>query len=97
MGKIIKKTFKILLITILVLLLAVVSVPLLFKSKIKAKLLSEIDKNINAKIDFSELSFSSLKKFPRLTITLHEPTITGIGEFAGDTLNARTRHRNKRH
>ena len=86
MGKIIKKTFKILLITILVLLLAVISIPVLFKSKIKAKLLSEIDKNINAKINFSELSFSSLKKFPRLTISLHNPTITGIGEFAGDTL-----------
>ncbi len=86
MGKIIKKTFKILLITILVLLLAAVTVPFLFKSKIKAKLLSEIDKNINAKVDFSEISFSSLKKFPRLSITLHNPTITGIGEFAGDTL-----------
>lgn len=86
MGKIIKKIFKILLITILVLLLAAVSVPFLFKSKIKTLLLTEIDKNINAKVDFSELSFSSIKKFPRITISLHNPTITGIGEFAGDTL-----------
>src|ERR1700756_270166 len=83
--KIIKKIIKILLITILVLCVALVSVPFLFKSKIKAMLLTEIDKNINAKVDFSELSFSSVKKFPRLAITLHNPTITGINEFAGDT------------
>lgn len=67
-------------------MVAVASVPFFFKSKIKTLLLTEIDKNINAKVDFTQLSFSSIKKFPRFTVTLHEPTITGVGEFAGDTL-----------
>ena len=84
--KILKRVLKILSILILILLVVVVSVPLLFKNKITTLLLTEIDKNINAKVNFSELSFSSLKNFPRFTINLHNPTITGIGEFAGDTL-----------
>ena len=84
--KILKRTLKILSLLILVLLVAVASVPFFFKSKIKTLLLTEIDKNINAKVDFTQLSFSSIKKFPRFTVTLHEPTITGVGEFAGDTL-----------
>jgi len=85
MLKVFKKTIKILFITILVLLLALVSLPILFKSKIKTMLLTEVDKNINAKVDFSELGFSSFKKFPRFAITLYNPTVTGINEFAGDT------------
>ena len=85
MLKVIKKTVKILFITILVLCLALVSIPLLFKGKIKTMLLTEIDKNINAKVNFSELSFSSMKKFPRFAITLHNPSVIGINEFAGDT------------
>ncbi|HTA63043.1 MAG TPA: AsmA-like C-terminal region-containing protein [Bacteroidia bacterium] len=85
MLKIVKKTIKILLVLILVLCLAAVSIPFLFKDKIKAKLLTEIDKNINARVDFSELSFSSIKKFPHFAITLHNPSVIGINEFAGDT------------
>ena len=88
MLKILKKTIKILLILILVLLVTAVSVPFLFKNKIKARLLTEIDKNLNAKVYFSELSFSSFKKFPRFTVTLHDAAVIGINEFAGDTLIA---------
>src|ERR1039457_1526676 len=88
MYKVLKKTIKILFITILVLCVAVVSIPFLFKAKIKTKLLAEIDKNINAQVNFSELSFSSFKKFPHFTITLHDATVIGIDDFAGDTLVA---------
>jgi hypothetical protein len=85
MLKIVKKTLKILFVLILVLCLAAVSIPFLFKDKIKTRLLTEIDKNINARVDFSELSFSSIKKFPHFAITLHYPSVIGINEFAGDT------------
>jgi len=84
--KILKKTLKYLSILIVVLLIILCTVPLLFKDKIKTTLLSEIDKNINAKVNFDELSFSVFKKFPHLTVTLHNVCVTGIDDFTGDTL-----------
>ena len=86
MLKVFKKTFKYLFILIVILFVAVISLPFLFKDKIKAKLLTEIDKNIDAKVNFTDLSFSSFKKFPHVTVSLHNPTVVGINEFAGDTL-----------
>jgi len=86
MLKILKKTIKITLITIPVLLVLIISIPFLFKSQIKAKLLQKIDGTVNATVNFTDLSFSSFKKFPHFTITLHEPTVIGINEFEGDTL-----------
>ncbi|MHB8259290.1 MAG: AsmA family protein [Bacteroidia bacterium] len=88
MLRILKKTVKIMLIIMLLLCVTVISVPFLFKDKIKTKLLVEIDNNINAKVNFSELGFSSFKKFPHFTITLHDATVIGIDDFAGDTLVA---------
>jgi hypothetical protein len=86
MLKVLKKTIKYLFILIVILFVAVISLPFLFKDKIKTTLLTEIDKNIDAKVNFTDLSFSSFKKFPHVTITLHDPTVIGVNEFAGDTL-----------
>ena len=86
MLKVFKKTIKYFFVLILILFVAVISLPFLFKDKIKAKLLTEIDKNIDAKVNFTDLSFSSFKKFPHVTVSLHNPTVIGVGEFAGDTL-----------
>jgi AsmA protein len=84
--KIFKKTLKYLTVLIVIFLLALSAIPFLFKDKIKTTLLGEIDKNINAKVNFDELSFSVFKKFPHLTVTLHNTCVTGINDFAGDTL-----------
>jgi hypothetical protein len=86
MQNILKKTVKIILITILALFIVVISVPFLFKNKIKTLVFEEIDKNINAKVNFDHLSFSTFKSFPRFTLTLHDVAVTGINDFAGDTL-----------
>ncbi|HXB39784.1 MAG TPA: AsmA-like C-terminal region-containing protein [Bacteroidia bacterium] len=86
MLRILKKTIKIISITLLVVLVLAISLPLIFKKQIKAKLIEKIDGTLYAKVNFTDLSFSSFKKFPHFTITLHEPTVTGVGEFEGDTL-----------
>ncbi|HWY36938.1 MAG TPA: AsmA-like C-terminal region-containing protein [Bacteroidia bacterium] len=86
MFKIVKKILKYLFITFFILLLGLISVPFLFKEKIKAKVLEEIDKNINAEVNFSNVSFSTFKNFPHLTVSLKDLAIVGIGDFKGDTL-----------
>jgi AsmA protein len=86
MKRVLKKTLKYLTITILVLLVIVISIPWFFKSQIKTKVISEIDKNVNAEVNFSDLSFSSFKNFPHLTISLEDVSIVGIEDFKGDTL-----------
>ncbi|MGZ3883389.1 MAG: AsmA family protein [Bacteroidia bacterium] len=86
MLRIAGKILKYILILVLVLLLALISIPLFFKDKIKAMTLEKIDKTINAKVYFKDLSFSSFKKFPHLTLTLHDACVNGVGEFEGDTL-----------
>jgi hypothetical protein len=86
MLRIVGKILKYALILVLVLVLTVISIPLFFKSKIKSLALEKIDKTINAKVYFNDLSFSSFKKFPHVTLTLHNACIKGVDEFEGDTL-----------
>src|SRR5438105_2584555 len=86
LKRVLKKTVKYTLLTLLILIIALVSVPLIFKDEIKAKVLKEIDKNITADVNFTELSFSSFKNFPHLSVILHDVSVVGLDEFTGDTL-----------
>jgi hypothetical protein len=86
MRKIFKWTFRCILILLLLIIIAAVSIPLLFKDKLKAKLLEEIDKSLTAEAYFDRIEISSLKNFPHLTITLFNAGLTGTGNFKGDTL-----------
>ena len=83
-----KKILKIVSVLLLVVILAMASIPFLFKDKIKKLVLEGIDNNINAKVNFTDLNFSAFKRFPRLTISLTNIAVTGINEFTGDTLMA---------
>ena len=73
---------------IAVLLVAAMSVPFLFKDKIETKLKTEINKSVNAKVDFSEVDLSVFKHFPKLTVSLKDLSVAGIERFEGDTLFA---------
>src|SRR5437879_797116 len=84
--KIIKRTLQFLLVTIILLILGIISIPIFFKSQIKAKVLEEIDKQINAELYFKDLTFSSFKNFPHITLTLHNICLVGIDDFKNDTL-----------
>lgn len=88
MLRIAGKIIKYFLILVLILLLAIISIPFLFKDKVKSLTLEKIDKTINAKVYFKDLSFSSFKKFPHVTLTLHDACVNGVGDFEGDTLIA---------
>jgi uncharacterized protein involved in outer membrane biogenesis len=81
-----KKTLKIAGITLFVLLAAALIVPLVFRDRILQKVKTEINNNLTAKVEFSDLSLSLFAHFPKLTIELQDISVANTGAFAGDTL-----------
>jgi len=70
--------------------LTIVLVPILFKDRIISAVQTEIDKSINAKVNFdpSKIDISLLSDFPNLTLGVRDFSITGNDIFEGDTLFA---------
>lgn len=83
-----KKVLKGIGITLLVLIALLIAIPYFFKGQIMAKLKTELNKNLNAKVDFKDVDISLFRRFPRLAVALEELQITGVNHFEGDTLLA---------
>ena len=81
-----KKFLKISGVVILLLIIAAVALPFLFKDKIIAKAKEEINKSVNAKVNFGDFDLTLLSSFPNLTFKLNDFSIIGINNFDGDTL-----------
>lgn len=81
-----KKILKIAGITVLVLIVVLFTLPFLFKGKIINIVKTQVNKNINAKVDFSDVSISLLRRFPRVSVAIEKLQIIGIGKFSQDTL-----------
>lgn len=81
-----KKILKYTGIVFLALLLLAFLLPVLFKGKIVKLVKAEINKNIEAKVDFKDVSLSLFRHFPKLSIGLEDISVTGSGEFEKDTL-----------
>jgi hypothetical protein len=81
-----KKLFKIFAIVILLLLAAILILPFVFESKISEIAKQEINKNVNATVDFSGMNLSLLKNFPNFSLKISNLVITGKNEFRSDTL-----------
>ncbi len=71
---------------VVLLLVAALLVPVLFKDKIVVLVKEEINDNLNAKVDFSSFGMSFFRHFPSLTCSLHDLSVVGTGDFEGDTL-----------
>jgi AsmA-like C-terminal region len=81
-----KKIIKITAISLLVLIAAAFAAPYLFKSQIVTLVKKEINKNINAKVDFKDVDISFFRNFPKVAVGLDDLQIIGTGPFATDTL-----------
>lgn len=70
--------------------LTIILVPVLFKDRIVSAVQTEIDKSINAKVNFdpSKIDISLLSNFPNLSLGVRDFSITGNDTFEGDTLFA---------
>lgn len=83
-----KKTLKITGIILIVLVIAVLCTPFIFKGKLLEITKKEINNYVTAKVDFSDFDVSIISNFPNLTITLENLEIVGSKQFAKDTLAA---------
>lgn len=81
------KFLKITLISLLLIIVLLFSLPFLFKGKIIQAVKAEANKSLNAKLDFSDdIGISLFRQWPKLTIEMKDVSISGIDTFAGDTL-----------
>lgn len=81
-----KKIIRILLITLGVILLLLITLPILFKSKIEALVKQEINKQVEATVDWDKFNLTFFRGFPDLSVNLHRLSVAGKGVFEGDTL-----------
>lgn len=81
-----KKILKITGISLLVLAVLLFTLPFIFKGKIIRIVKTQINKNINAKVDFTDVSVSFFRHFPRVSASIDNMSIVGLAPFRGDTL-----------
>ncbi len=81
-----KKFLKIFFITLLILIGLLFATPYIFKGKIVSLVKKEINKNLNAKVDFKEVDISFFRRFPKVSIGLDELQVIGRDYFSEDTL-----------
>lgn len=81
-----KKILKITGIVLLVLIIALVSIPFIFKDKIKQMVVTSINQNLDATVAFEDIDLSLLRSFPKASVTIDKLSIINKAPFAGDTL-----------
>ena len=91
MSKNVKMRKKILLIslsTLLVIILALIITPFLFKNQIMELAKTELNKVLMAKVDFKDLKISFIRNFPDAYVALEGLEVTGIDDFEDELLVA---------
>ncbi|MCZ8090741.1 AsmA-like C-terminal region-containing protein [Flavobacterium sp.] len=81
-----KKVLKIVGIVFLLLVVAAFAIPYFFKDQIKAKILTSINENVDAKVAFADADLSLFKNFPNASVTIDKLSIINKAPFEGDTL-----------
>ncbi len=71
----------------LVLVLMIV-LPLAFRDRIAQRAKLEVNRNVDARVDWRDVGLSFFRHFPHLTLTLDSLTAIGTGKFQNDTLAA---------
>tara|TARA_R110000868_G_scaffold92136_2_gene255657 strand:+ start:3551 stop:6232 length:2682 start_codon:yes stop_codon:yes gene_type:complete len=80
-----KKALKITGITLLIILALLIAIPFVFQSQIKGMVKRVINENLNAKVEFSDLSLSLLRSFPQAHVSVSDLTITNFAPFKDET------------
>ncbi len=81
-----KRFLKILTIVVVFVLALILILPLFFKGEIVEMVKAELNKQVNAKVDFVDADLSLIRQFPDFTLDLNELSVVGTDEFYGDTL-----------
>lgn len=80
-----KKALKIIGITLVVIILLLIAVPFIFQSQIKDMVKNFINQNVNAKVEFSDVSLSLFKNFPQAHVEVSDLVITNFEPFKDET------------
>ncbi len=80
-----KKIFKIIGIILLIFIVILAAIPFVLESKIDAIVQAYADENINAKVEFDDVSLSLLSSFPNAKVTIDNLTITNNEPFKDET------------
>lgn len=80
------KLIKWILVIIVIFLGILIILPYAFKGKITQIAKEEINKNVNAQVDFGDISLSFFSSFPNLSVKINDIHVVGLNEFEGDTL-----------
>ena len=79
-----------LLLVVLVLLVLIIgaafAIPILYKDKIVESAKIEINKSLNARVDFKDVHLSLFRSFPQLYVELQDYSVTGKAPFEGVNL-----------
>ena len=81
-----KKVLKITGISFLIILALLVAIPFAFQSQIKDMVKRFINQNLNAHVEFSDVSLSFLRSFPQAHVSLSDLVITNFEPFKDETL-----------
>lgn len=71
-----------------VVIAAAIIIPVAFKEKIKEKVEAGLNDRLTAKVSFGDYRLSLLRAFPNASFSMNDLSVTGTGEFEGDTLAA---------
>ncbi|GAA3646744.1 AsmA-like C-terminal region-containing protein [Flavivirga jejuensis] len=80
-----KKALKISGISLLIILALLIATPFAFKSQIKDMVKRSINENLNAQVEFSDVSLSFIKSFPKAHVSVSDLVITNLEPFKGQT------------
>ncbi|GAA4894262.1 AsmA-like C-terminal region-containing protein [Flaviramulus aquimarinus] len=80
-----KKAFKIIGITLLILIALLIAIPFAFQGQIKNMVKQFINQNANAKVEFNDVSLSFIKSFPEAHVNVNTLVISNFEPFKDET------------
>ena len=81
-----KKALKITGTTLLILIVLLITIPFVFQSQIKNAVKGFINENLNANVEFSDVSLSFIRNFPKAAVSVSNLKITNFEPFKDDIL-----------
>ena len=80
-----KKAFKIISISLLIVIAILVAIPFAFQGQIKDMVKRFINENLNAQVEFSDVSLSFIRSFPQAQVNVSDLVITNFEPFKNET------------
>ncbi|MEO1012293.1 MAG: AsmA-like C-terminal region-containing protein [Bacteroidota bacterium] len=83
-----KKILRVLALIVILFIALLVAIPFFLEAKIGDLIRNNVNKNVNATLDFTDASLSLIKSFPNAQMSLEGVTLVNKAPFVGDTLFA---------